>query len=548
MRKYILFIFTLLAIFSCSNEEEVQGCFTMLESKETTAFVRLADDATGIAGVIKIVADVPEAEVTWITAPICNLDTTQTTVILKNGVGELPVRWLVKQKNGEFAPQATAYKAWVRIKTGDKLTDIPLILSERVDSVGLMRTTQTRAGELLPRVISLSFNPTEVNLQTATGGSCQLVVEGPGNITIDYSGIKDEYKIDKTNLPEVVTGTTTLNFRWLGGVAPTTAFNVAIYASDELFWTSCTLKYDPNGTGGADNLKYVSNSMPATGNLPATSNIYTFNFEGTYTGKVQLRTLSNGAVLYTATAYDYPANQPRARVPENTGAARPITFEYRKGTGAWVAIPEANRVQDGAGGTPPGPDGSPSYGPVSPSGDIPDGGGEYNCVFSNYSGALKFQAISGAGRVLAETSDIIPANGFKQLFLNIPEATSMTDNKVIFQYSVDNGVTWNIMETRTQQVEAFASGYIHNLPNMVPVSGGTYSYTSQGTLSGILTILCQDSGQTILSESKGAAGSTINVVVPANTSGKVRNLFFYLKRTDHANKLYMITHTQQSAE
>lgn len=543
MKKFILFIFSLLAMCSCSNEDEKQSIPIPLESKETTAFVKLADDATNIAGVIKIVADVPEAEITWLTTPICNLDTTQTTVAIKNGEGELPVRWLNKQKNGKFAPEATAFKAWIRIRTGDDLTDVPLILSEGLDPDGIRQDIQTRNGDILPRVIALSFNPTEVNLQTATGGSCQLVVEGPGNVTIDYSAIIDAYKIDKTNLPETVTETTILNFRWTGGVAPTTAFNVVIRASDEQLWASCALKYDPNGTGGGDvDLRYVNNTMPAAGNLPATSNIYTFNFEGTYTGKVQLRTLSNGTLLYTATEYDYPANQPRARVPENVGVSRPISFEYRAGTGQWIAIPAADRVQNGQGTTPPG--GGLVYTPITPPGDIPDRGGVYSTTFYNYTGTVEFHAVSGNGRELASMSVELTAGSVVPASLTIPEAGSFADTQVIFQYRIAGG-QWQTMETRKQVVETFGTGSIVDLPNTIPAGGGTYHYESSGSLTALLTIYAKD-GDNVLAQSRGAAGSKISITVPANTTGKPRAVFFWYERGDQPGKMGFIQRGDQA--
>lgn len=544
MRKYLLFIFTLLAICSCGNEDEATNSPTLSGAKETTAFVKLADGATDIAGVIKIVADVPEAELMWVTTPICNLDTTQTTVALKNGIGELPVRWLNKQQNGGFAPEATAFKAWVRIKTGDKLTDVPLILSERLDSTSLMQSVQTRAGEMLPRVISFTFKPTEVNLQTATGGQCQLEVEGPGELTIDYSAIKDEHKIDKTHLPETVTETTDLNFLWIGGVAPTAAFNVVIRASDGQTWASCILKYDPNGTGGDVDLRYVSNTMPPTGNLPATSNIYTFNFEGTYAGTIQLRTLSDEKVIYTAKAYPYPANQPRVRIPENNGAERPIKFEYRTGTGAWTPLTEVNRIQDGTGTTPPVPGDVPSYTPITPKGDIPDGGGVYSTIFSNYEGTVEFRAVRENGKELASTSVEVTAAVSKQASLEIPEAMSVSDNKVIFQYRINDG-EWTTMETRKQLFETFTSGSIEGLPGVIPKSGGTYYYGSGGSLSARLTIYVKDDTRTLYQNS-GAVGDKIRVVIPANTTGKPRELFFWYERSDQPGKLKLIQRGSQA--
>lgn len=544
MRKYILFIFTLLAMLSCSNEDETQSSPTLSEAKETTAFVKLADGVTDIAGVIKIVADVPEAELIWSTTPICNLDTTQTTVILNNGIGELPVRWLKKQQSGGFAPKATAFKAWVRIKTGDKLTDVPLILSECLDSTSLMQSIQTRSGKIMPRVISFTFEPAEVNLQTATGGSSKLVVEGPGELRIDYSGIKDEYRIDKTNLPETVTNTTELNFQWKGGVAPAIAFNAVIRASDGETWTSGVLKYDPNGTGGDIDLLYVDNTMPPTGNLPATSNIYTFNFEGTYVGTIQMRTLTGEKILYTAKAYQYPENQPRARILENKGVERPIRFEYRTGTGAWIPIVGIDRIQDGVGVTPPTPGDVPSYIPITPTGDIPDGGGIYSTIFSNYEGTVEFRAVRENGNELARTSVEVTAAVSKQASLEIPEAMSIGDNKVIFQYRINDG-EWTTMETRKQLFETFTSGSIEGLPGVIPKSGGTYYYGSGGTLSARLTIFVKDDSS-ILYQNSGAVGDKIRVIIPANTTGKPRELFFWYERSDQAGKLKLIQRGSQA--
>lgn len=545
MRKIFLFLLTLLAMWSCKNEED--GFDKAILSESATAFVRLSDNATRSAGTIKIVADVPEAELTWITIPECNLDTTQTTVYLKNGVGTLPVQWLNKQENGSYAPKNLAFKAWVRVKAGDEITDIPLILSERVDSVKLMQSIKTRAAGVLPRVASLEFIPPVVNMQATTGGRTELrVADMTSIIDVDYTGITDEMRIDKTNLPTTVSQTETLDFTWIGGTAPTTAFSVILTArsiADDL-WASCTLNYDPNSGGDNPDLRYVSDNMP-TGNLPATSKIYTFTFEGTYVGSVQLRTLSNGTVLYTATAYQYPANQPRARVPENTGAARPIQFEYKAGTGAWTAIPEANRTQDGTGVTPPEPGVTPSYSPITPEGDIPEGGGTYSSVFFNYVGTVYFRAVSGQGKLLDETSGTIATSGAVQLSLIIPASTSASDNQVIFQYSID-GNTWLPMETRTRLVGTFISNGIRDLPRMIPTSGGTYTYTSQGQLSGTLTIICKDAQNVVLSESRGTVGSAINVNVPANTTGKTRSVFFYFKRPDKPMYEYYMTYTQQN--
>lgn len=543
MKKYLLFLLTLLAFWSCSNEDMVHNGIAV--SGTTTPFVKLVGDNQQNAGVIKIVADAPEAELTWITSPVCNLDTTQTIVTLRNGVGELPVKWLNKQENRQYAPENTMFRAWVRIKTGDRLTDVPLILAEEVDSVKLMNSIQTRSAEIQPRVNSITFDPIQIEMQ-ANGGFTDVTLDGPGSVELDYTNITEDTRIDKTNLETSINTSKRLYFKWINNTPPAEGFSVIVFVTlNKDPWGSFKISYDPTG-GGGQNLRYQSNNMPAAGNLPSTSNVYTFTFTGNYTGKIQLRTLSNGTVLNTAKAYDYPANQPRARVPQNTGAERPVLFEYRTGTGPWTTVPGVNRIQDGDGGvTPPVPGAKPNFTPITPAGDIPDAGGGYSSVFSNYVGQLIFRAVSGKGRLLDSKTFNTAAGSVIQSTLTIPEATSYSDNMVIFQYSTD-GNNWTDMETRRQIVETFASGSFNDMPMTIPASGGTYHYGSSGTLSALLTIVAKDDDGVVLAEVKGAVGSRIPVTIPANRTGRARSVFFWYIRGDQPGKYNYIMRADQA--
>lgn len=545
MKKYLLFLLTLLVVWSCSNEDVMHNGIAI--SGTTTSFVKLVDTDMQNAGIIKIVADAPEAELTWITSPVCNLDTTQTVVTLNNRIGELSVKWLNKQENGQYAPENTMFRAWVRIKTGDRLTDVPLILAEEVDSVKLMNSIQTRSTEIQPRVNSISFDPGEVIMQ-ADGGSTMMTLDGPGTVDLDFTKITANTRIDKTDLQSTANASKQLDFKWIDNTPPTEPFSVVVTVKDleAGAWGAFIISYDPTG-GDGQNLRYQSNNMPVAGNLPPTSNVYTFTFIGTYIGKVQLRTLSNGTVLNTAKAYDYPTNQPRARVPENAGAERPIKFEYRVGTGVWTAIPGVNRTQDGTGGVtpPPVPGTKPDFTPISPDGDIPDAGRGYSSVFSNYVGQVIFRAVSGKGRLLDSKTINMTAGSVIQSTLTIPEATSMSDNMVIFQYSTD-GNNWTDMETRKQIVESFASGSFNDMPMTIPVTGGTYHYGSSGTLSALLTIVAKDDNGVVLAEVKGAVGTSIPVTIPANKTGQARSIFLWYIRGDQPGKYNYIMRADQA--
>lgn len=306
-----------------------------------------------------------------------------------------------------------------------------------------------------------------------------------------------------------------------------------------------------NGGGDTQTLTYVSSNLP-TGNIPAAGNIYTFNFEGGYTGQLRVSAIeeTTGTVLFNGPIGT--THSPKVTIPANGATTtRNIKFQYRMidvAGSSWIDLPASTkRIQNGNGTTPPEPGVTPSYSPITPEGDIPYSGGTYSCVFFNYVGEVYFRAISGQNRSLAQTSGTIAASGAAQLSLTIPKSSTKSDNQVLFQYSID-GTNWTTMETRTQLVTGviFVSNGIGDLPNLIPTSGGTYTYTSQGTLTGTLTIFCKDAQNVVLSESKGTVGSSIKVNVPANTTGKTRTLFFYFNRPDIPLNEFYMAKTQQN--
>ncbi len=286
--------------------------------------------------------------------------------------------------------------------------------------------------------------------------------------------------------------------------------------------------------------------MPV-GNLTAESKIFTFTFEGAYRGPVQIRTLADGVLLYTAGAYIFNANQPRGRVLENVGEARLITFQYKRDGRDWTNLPgSTNRIQNGNGGVvPPVPGTKPNYTPITPAGDIPDAGGGYSSVFSNYAGQVIFRAVSGKGRLFDSKTLNMTVGSVVQSTLTIPEATAPSDNTVIFQFSTD-GNTWTDMETRRQIVESFASGSFNDMPMTIPGAGGTYHYGSTGTLSALLTIIAKDDDGVVLAEVKGSVGTRIPVTIPANKTGRKRSIFLWYIRGDQPGKYNFIMRADQS--
>lgn len=543
MAKCIYYLLAFLIFVGCQSEEDVSVRNSSIG--ETTDFVRLSDEGTNIAGTLKITANVPEVELAWFTSEVCNLDTSRTTLTLKDGKGEIPILW--KNKTGDrYAPEGIAFKAWVKVQGGDFSKYIPLILADRVDSVSLIQEVQTRS-LTDPKVSALSFDPPTVVMSKNGGETVMVKLENVASVSLQYDRFA-ENGIDVNLLPANITQSQALTLNW-ANQAPTTAFTtVAVgFAVTENIWGYLTVSYDPDGGGDTQTLNYISSSLPM-GNIPATATVYTFDFEGGYTGQLRVRSVdaTTGTVLFNGPVGT--THSPKVTVPANNATAtRNIKFQYRLidvPGASWMDLPAStNRRQDGNGCVVPGD--KPSHTGVTPVGDIPDAGGDYSTTFFNYAGEVFFRAVSGKGRLLAHTSITVAAGGSTKATLLIPEGRSQSDNMVIFQFSTDDA-NWTDIETRIQIVETFASGSFNDMPMTIPASGGTYHYSTTGTLSAVLTVVAKDENNVVLVESKGKAGTPIPVAIPANDTGRSRSVFFWYMRGDQPGRYNYIKRADQA--
>lgn len=548
MRKSLFLLFVIFTMWSCKNEEEnLPG--ENSSSGVTSGFVKLSDDNSQVAGEVRFYADEPEVDLIWISSSECNLDTTQTKVVLKNGKGLIPIRWMDKQPNGAYAPELTAFKAWVMIKGSNYSKNIPLIWADYIDADALSNGIQTRADGGIPKVSLIQFGPSEVIMDEIEGGWTYARIQNIESVNLDYSQITTDMNVDLTNAPTSFTQSTLLTYPWAGGMAPQDGFTalVSAIAPNEGYASSFTLKFKDGGGEETGELEFSNSTLPE-GNIPAAGGTYHFNFIGdTYTGTVQVNAFDlSGEEL--AVGSKTTTKTSTIVIPANTSEARTIIFKYKiDGNDNWLSLPNSTiKVQDSQGTTPPIPGDKVSYTSVTPPGDIPDRGGVYSTTFYNYIGTVEFRAVSGNGRELASTSVELTTGGESvvQASLTIPEAKSFKDNQVIFQYKITDG-EWTDMETRTQIVETFASGSIVDMPEVIPVNGGTYHYESQGSLSTLITIVVKDDNG-ILVESRGAAGGRISITVPANTTGKPRAVFFWYKRDDQPDKMNYIQRGDQA--
>lgn len=544
MRKSLFLLFVILTMWSCNDENESMPS-TNIVSGVSSDFLKLSDDNSLIAGTLQFYANESEVDITWISLAECNLDTTQTKVVLKDGKGILPIRWLEKQPNGSYAPNQTAFKAWVMIKGDNYSKNVPLIWADSINVDALSQEIQTRAGAT-PKASIIEFGPNPVIMKEVGGGWTYVRIENFTSVNFDYSQITPEMNIDLTNVPASLTESGLIIFPWMNGVAPETGFEtiVAVNAPVEGYGTYFAIEYKNDGEQTND-LVFDNSTLPE-GNIPAAGGTYDFNFIGdTYVGSVQVNAFNTLGELL-ATGSKTTTKKSTIVIPANNSEARQITFKYKiDGNDNWLSLPATtNRIQDNQGTPPPTPGDNLSYTPITPPGDIPDRGGVYTTTLYNYVGTVEFRAVSGKGRELAKTSVELTAGGVVQASLTIPEAGSISDNQVIFQYKVVDG-EWKVMETRTQIVETFASGSIVDLPNTIPVEGGTYHYESSGTLSSLLTIYVKsDSG--VLAQSRGAVGGRISITVPANILNKPRFVHFWYERADQPGRLNYIQRGDQA--
>lgn len=536
MKKYAYFllVFFLATMFGCKEQEEwggTNGTLKAGEFVEGTEFVKLQDDGTIRAGELAIKADASTVNVKWVTDPKFNLDTSQTTVSLKNGKGVLPIKWRGEIKKGLYAPIGMIYKGWVIISSGNKQQCVPLIWTEgEIDAAKVKEQLATRATPQELGVSFIEFSPIASNMSIDRGAYVIMKLTNVNAAVMDYSGFHTSYNVDLSPLPDIVRDPVTiLEFKWKNGVASTVPFDVIVGAScAELTGaTMMTVSWRPETPippGG--NLLYNSSNLPA-GNIPSDGGTYTFYFSGSYTGSMQLRALSGSTVI--ATGAEVINKQPAISIPANpSNAALDITFQYKRNdVSDWIDIgPAANKTQDGTSGGSTG-DTSVVPGMLVPGGDIPDEGGVVYCNFTGTSTSpLIFRAVTGTTE-LARTNGNMPS----LLSLTIPAlAEGGSDRTVAFQYSKDDGSTWVFIDSKIQAVEYLAVNAIQP-PYNIPSVGGTYTCTVDGTYTKRVNVHAISNGVVIASGSTAVPGS-VQLTIPAFSGAANRLIIFEYSKSN----------------
>ena len=531
MKKYLFFLMILPLVFSCSQENELNDGIPITKGLNVSAdFINLANTGSSAdASSLIIRSNEKDVTVKWITGASFNIDTTQTVVSMKNGQGVLPIKWQKKLETGSYAPENMMFKAGVIITAGEFERYIPLYHVQNLDSTLVKRSIQTRAeGNLTPKISSIEFLP----LYPAMSDLGATVLVRLTNLTVaqaDYSSIKSFHNIDvnPTDMPtELVEGVNTIKFKWKDANVRPAAFKLPIvFSSFELVGGTAvvTLEWDP-GTPPEESIKFISSSLPAN-NIPQTGGNYSFTFEGSYIGSIQVRALSEGVVLVTG-----PADtnmHPQLVVPANAAATeRAITFEYLLDNGEWTALPATtNRTQDGTNGG--GTTGTITASKIIPAGSsIPEKGNTYYCQFKGGPGTVIFRAVrtrinetTGQEVVRSEAKAVPATIGIKVPDLNGLNAT------ISFEYSIDGGQNWISLNDNRLQENTWAFVSAPDANTRISATKGSITFTLMGDADLALTIYARSNG-VIVGQATGYFPSEVVVPVEDNPTATERQVSF----------------------
>jgi lipoprotein len=340
---------------------------------------------------------------------------------------------------------------------------------------------------------------------------------------IDFNGVKTTYPAgalgEKTGTFTIPanTSTTDKNISYTVGYGETTVQ---------------TINYKQPYVGADKTLNYVSSNLPA-GNIPATATIYTFTFEGGYTGQLRVRSVdaTTGAVLFNGPIGT--SHNPKVTVPANTSTnTRNIKFQYRliDVTGSpWEDLPAStNRIQDG--GTV-SEEIKPSA-TLTPSGDIPEDGDEYTCTFTGGSGNVILRAMktrvnsTTATEAARSASTAVP--GDVSVIVPLLDGVNAT---IAFEYSTDGGNTWKAINDNRNQLNTWLIVDAPPRETIVPATNGSISFVLKGNAKQPVTVYVKYEDREI-GRATGYAPSTLVVPVEDNPSSSPRQIAFSYRTVD----------------
>lgn len=230
MRKVIYYLLALLVISACSDEErnsilESRGMNGVLGT--SADFIRLSDDSTKLAGVLRINASTSEIDLKWNVPEGCNIDTTLTKMELSNGTGELSIQWAKHLSDSVYGPKKMAFHGGVLISAGEYSKYVNLIWADEVDSTAIASqpVIRTRAEEMplpLVDVIILTEDVIELEEGNYSQKSVSIIYNDSFFPLLSLSK-NDDWRGDliEDDIPTAISSTPyTFNVGWKTGATP----------------------------------------------------------------------------------------------------------------------------------------------------------------------------------------------------------------------------------------------------------------------------------------------------------------------------------------
>ncbi len=225
----IVLMSILFFLFGCDNKEEFSKD-NSFNAFDLPAFIRLADDSTNVAGILKFPATGHNLDLTWNIPAGCNVDTSQTVVMSKSGMCQIPIKWSEHNEVGTYGPKTKAFDGGVLVSDGNISRYVHLIWADKVDSVKYSKEAcvQTRSDGALLNDIVLEVTPEVVNMDKVVGGGIYVNFSGISIISVDQSNIAETTNIIKDDIPMFMTEAGFIYLKWKDGKAPDSNFSTMI--------------------------------------------------------------------------------------------------------------------------------------------------------------------------------------------------------------------------------------------------------------------------------------------------------------------------------
>lgn len=266
----------------------------------------------------------------------------------------------------------------------------------------------------------------------------------------------------------------------------------------------------------------TSAAVSPAGDIPKSGGRYTVTLSGMLPLEgVEVRAAVNGTAIATGKVTASGRGQVLNIPANNDKSERTVVFEYLW-NGVWTTIDSREQL----------PVPQVTRATVSPAGDIPYGGGRYTVTLEgfNFGDGIQVRALSSSELA----SGVVSASG-STAALNIPANTGVSNRTVTFQYNL-NG-SWTTIERKTQlptlQITKATLGNISN--GKIKASGQGVYVTLWGAFpaGGVDVRARLNSGEILSEETVYTSGGRIELMIPANTTKKDRNISFEYNWNGH---------------